>query len=54
MGYDYQAECRQAKNNPADRGSRNSFKEELQEELEYYVNLFTYSEINPTITIEEI
>ena len=56
MGYDYQAEYRPGKDNPADWGSRHPLKEEplKEEELEHYVNLLTHSEINSAITIEEI
>ena len=56
MGYDYQAEYRPGKDNPADWGSRHPLKEEPleEEELEHYVNLLTHSEINSAITIEEI
>ena len=56
MGYDYQAEYRPGKDNPADWGSRHPLKEEPleEEELEHYVNLLTHSQINSAITIEEI
>ena len=56
MDYDYQAEYRPGKDNPADWGSRHPLKEEPleEEELEHYVNLLTHSEINSAITIEEI
>ena len=56
MGYNYQAEYRLGKDNPAVWDSRHPLKEKPLEgeELEHYVNLLTHSEIKPAITIEEI
>ena len=56
MGYDYQAEYRPGKDDPADWSSGPPLKEEPpeEEELEHLVNLLTHAEINPAIPIEEI